>query len=161
MKMHQRTIATLTELESKNWFVNVGKRDSDHVVFLTGWDEAIKSCMGEPWESLCQEAVNQYRTRLLERDKLRFRDWNLLVREIKGNTVPLVLNKTKKVVDANQLPKGFIDTVQWDILNLCMEAEYADIFPPGFFASQAFWYIKGHFPCGWEGNFPNGKLVVF
>ena len=117
--------------------------------------------MDEPWESLCQDAANQYRTRLLEHDKQRFRDWNLLVREIKGKTVPLVLSKTKKMVDANQLPKGFIDTVQWDILHLCMESEYADVFPPGFFASQAFWYIKGHFPCGWKGKFPDGQLVVF
>ena len=159
--MHQRTISNLIELENTKWFVNVGKPDSEHVIFLTSWNNAINSCTGTEWESLCQEAVNQYRTRLLERDKQRFRDWNVLVREIKKSTVPLVLSKTKNVVDTNQLPKRFIDTVQWDILHLCMEAEYADVFPPGFFASQAFWYMKGHFPCGWKGEFPDGQLVVF
>ena len=61
----------------------------------------------------------------------------------------------------NNLPKVFEDTVQWDILGVCMEAEYADIFQPGFYASQAYWYINGHFPCGWEGKFPNGKLIVY
>ena len=159
--MHQRTVSTLIELENTNWFVNVGKPDSKQVNFLSGWDQAIKSCTGEVWETLCQEAVNQYRIRVLERNQQRFRDWNKLIREIKGNTLPLVLSKTKNVVDANRLPKGFIDTVQWDILHLCMEAEYADVFPPGFFASQAFWYMKGHFPCGWIGKFPDGQLVVY
>jgi hypothetical protein len=75
--------------------------------------------------------------------------------------VPLVLRKTKAVVEANHLPRGFVDTVQWDILRLCMEAEYADVFPPGFYASQAYWYMQGHFPCGWEGEFPQGRLTVF
>jgi hypothetical protein len=58
-------------------------------------------------------------------------------------------------------PRTFEDAVQWDILNVCMEAEYADIYPPGFYASQAYWYVKGHFPCGWQGNFPEGKLIMY
>jgi len=52
--------------------------------------------------------------------------------------------------------------VQWEILGVCMEAEYADVYPPGFYASQAYWYVKGHFPCGWEGGeFPKGKLIIY
>lgn len=159
--MHQRTIESLTELEHVEWFANVGRPDSGQAHFLSTWNEAMASCNGETWESLCQEAANQYRSRLAERDVARFREWNTLVREIKMTTMPLVLRKTKDVVDANHLPKGFIDTVQWDILHLCMEAEYADVYPPGFFASQAHWYLKGHFPCGWVGDFPGGQLVVF
>jgi hypothetical protein len=65
------------------------------------------------------------------------------------------------VVAEHDLPKVFLDTVDWDILNLCMEAEYADVYPPGFYASQAYWYLKGHFPCGWQGAFPKGKLVIY
>lgn len=73
----------------------------------------------------------------------------------------LVREKTKRVVEENELPKIFLDTIDWDILHVCMEAEYADVYPPGFFASQAYWYVKGHFPCGWVGEFPDGKLVVY
>jgi len=72
-----------------------------------------------------------------------------------------ILSILSKVAVANKLPKSFEDTVQWDILHLAIESEYSDIFPPGFYASQAYWYLKGHFPCGWEGNFPKGKLVVY
>ncbi|POZ59987.1 hypothetical protein [Chromobacterium alticapitis] len=159
--MHQRTISTLAELESVDWFANVGRNDASNAVILNTWAEAIESCEGEAWESLCLEAANQYRARLLERDPQRFQNWNVLVREIKLVSIPLVLRKTQNVVDANNLPRGFVDTVQWDILHLCMEAEFADVFPPGFFASQAYWYLKGHFPCGWQGDFPKGVLVVF
>ena len=80
---------------------------------------------------------------------------------LKPVTQALVREKTKRVIEENDLPKVFLDTVDWDILHLCMEAEYADVYPPGFFASQAFWYVKGHFPCGWKGEFPKGKLVIY
>lgn len=159
--MQSRTISTLAELEEKEWFTNIGKPDSERVVFVSSWDEAIKSCQDEKWMDLCQEAANQYRTRLVERNMERFRAWNERVREIKSVTVPLVIRKTQKVVTSNQLPKLFVDAVQWDILHLCMEAEYADVFPPGFYASQAYWYANGHFPCGWNGQFPEGKLLVY
>jgi hypothetical protein len=64
-------------------------------------------------------------------------------------------------VEAHGLPEIFEDTVRWDILHVCMEAEYADVSPPGFFASQAYWYVQVHFPCGWTGSFPDGKLVLY
>ncbi len=159
--LNQKTISTLNELENAQWFLNVGHIDSDYPAYLNSWTEAIKSCESEQWEALCQEASNQYRARLQERNPDRFREWNATVKKVKEVSIPLVLKKTHQIVECNKLPKGFIDTVQWDILHLCMESEFADVFPPGFYASQAYWYVKGHFPCGWDGEFPNGKLIVY
>lgn len=59
------------------------------------------------------------------------------------------------------VPDAIETTVQWDVLHLAAEAAFADVCPPGFYASQAYWYVKGHFPCGWQGDFPDGKLVIF
>jgi hypothetical protein len=73
-----------------------------------------------------------------------------------------VRRKIQAAVQERTLPPVFGRTVQWDLLHLCMEAEYADVYPPGFFASHAYWYIKGHFPCGWRGGeFPNGTLIIY
>lgn len=159
--MHDRTIATFAEIDGVDWFANVGTKDSANVNFVSSWKDAVGSCTGEAWQYLCNEAANQYRLRLLERDKLRFTKWNEIVREVKKTSVPLVLRKTQAVVHVNKLPQGFIDTVQWDILHLGMESEFADIYPPGFFASLAYWYSNGHFPCGWLGEFPKGRPIVF
>jgi hypothetical protein len=38
---------------------------------------------------------------------------------------------------------------------------YVDLYPPSFFASNAYWYVMGHFPCGWRGEFPKGQLVIY
>lgn len=160
--MHPRTAATLDELRNIQWFMNVGRNDTDAANVLPDWSSAIESCGSSDWENLCLEAANQYRERLLEKDPACLNTWNNLVASIRPVVTELVREKTAAVVKDNALPKSFIDAVAWDILHLCMEAEYADVHSPGFYASQGFWYMKGHFPCGWYGPFPNGgRLVIF
>ena len=99
--------------------------------------------------------------RLLERSKDRYVQWNAVVNELKKTTVPFVQKKIEAVVRQNNLPKIFENFVQGDIIGVCLEAEYADVYPPGFYADQAHWYVRGHFPCGWQGQFPQGKLIIY
>jgi hypothetical protein len=159
--MHPRTAATLDKLQKSQWFSRVGIHDANDAEVLSTWYEAVESCNSPEWEDLCLEAANQYRERLVEKSPSRFSKWNDIVNEIKPATQALVRNKTKGVIEENDLPIGFLHTVDWDILHLCMEAEYADVHPPGFYASQAYWYVSGHFPCGWRGEFPQGHLVIY
>lgn len=163
--MQPQTAATLQQLEGADWFANVGTQscieDRSHVILVSSWREAIDRCSSLEWENLCLEAVNQYCERLLERSRERFNQWNTVVESLKPTTQALVRRKIEAVVDEHDLPEVFEHTVHWDILHVCMEAEYADVYPPGFYASQAFWYVTGHFPCGWEGDFPDGTLVVY
>jgi hypothetical protein len=159
--VHPRTISTLDKLERAAWFSRVGVHDATTAIILASWQEAIEHCASIEWENLCLEATNQYRERLAERSKERFGTWNDTVDELKKTTVPFVRRKIEAATRLHKLPSLFEDTVQWDILGACMEAEYADIYPPGFYGSNAYWYIKGHFPCGWRGEFPKGQLVVY
>jgi hypothetical protein len=159
--MHGRTIATLDELENAAWFSRVGVKDATAAIVLSSWDEAIEHCGSVEWENLCLEAYNQYHQRLAERSPERCAKWNDVVVELQKTTIPFVRRKIDAVVREHSLPKVFEDTVQWDVLAVCMEAEYADVYPPGFYASQAYWYVHGHFPCGWRGEFPKGTLIVY
>jgi hypothetical protein len=159
--MHARTDATLERLDKANWFSCVGVKDTEAAIVLSSWQEATESCASLEWQNLCIEASNQYCERLVERSIERFKQWNTIVDNLKVITIPFVRGKVASVVRKERLPKIFEDMVQWDILHVCLEAEYADVYPPGFYASQAYWYVKGHFPCGWEGNFPEGKLIIY
>jgi hypothetical protein len=69
--------------------------------------------------------------------------------------------KIEPVEREHELPKAFEHTVQWDILHVCMETEYADVVPSGFYAGLASWYIRGHFPCGWQGVYPQGMQIIY
>jgi hypothetical protein len=33
--------------------------------------------------------------------------------------------------------------------------------PPGAYRGLAYWYLHGRFPCGWDGQPPNGKMIVY
>ncbi len=87
--------------------------------------------------------------------------WNETVTSTKKVIEPIVHEKTQEVIVEFDLPEVFIDTVEWDILHIALEAEFSNFVPPAFYASQAYWYVKGHFPCGWQGEFPNGTLIIY
>ena len=86
---------------------------------------------------------------------------NSIVREMKPSAETLVRDKTAIVIAQHNLPSVFFRRVYADILHLFMESEFADVYPPGFFASHAYWYAKGHFPCRWQGEFPQGNLIIY
>lgn len=159
--MHPRTRATIDRLEQVDWFAAVGRPVDGPFVLVQSWDAAIASCCSQEWEDLLLEASNRYTDLISRKAPGLFQKWNKITEEMKAVTVPLVQRKIERVVRENDLPKVFEDTVQWDILAVCMEAEYADVQPPGFFKSQAYWYVSGHFPCGWEGEFPEGRLIIY
>lgn len=155
------TQATLDQLRNAVWFSKVGVRDTEAAIVLRSWPEAMASCASAEWSNLLLEASNSYFERLAERTAEIHQKWNPTIERLKVVTSPFVREKVRRVAEENKLPKVFEDTVQWDILHLCMECEFADIYPVGFYASQAYWYVNGHFPCGWEGEFPKGKLIVY
>jgi hypothetical protein len=121
----------------------------------------MRQCASTDWQALLVEAANRYSEAVAKRSPEAFANWNAIADELRPLVVELVREKTAEVTKRNDLPRLFEQTIQWDTLHLLMESEYADVYPPGFFASQAFWYTEGHFPCGWKGDFPEGQLVVF
>jgi hypothetical protein len=155
------THATLKELEDIEWFRNVGIKDVKPATVVSSWEEAMKHCASLEWENFTLAAANQLRRHIGEVSNERYQRWNDVVDGVKERMIPLVAEKCQAVVEAHRLPKVFIDAVNWDILHLFMECEYSDIVPPAFFAGNAYWYIAGHFPCGWEGEYPAGRPIVY
>lgn len=159
--MRGATRATLDELRSSDWFSRVGIQEAEHAIVLASWDEALASSQSLGWENLCQEAVNRYRGQIRRLNPQVLRHWNETVRLIKPHTMALVKQKLDEAHAHRSVPLEIEDAVQWDMLHACIEAELSEEVPPGFFASQAFWYVRGHFPCGWRGSFPEGSLIIF
>jgi hypothetical protein len=159
--MHSRTIATLDRLEKASWFSQVGVNAGSSAVVVRSWPEAIEYCDSSAWEDLQGEALNRYREFIAHRSKERWRLWSDTVREVKKLTKPFVGHKIAVIIREKGLPEIFNIQVNHDITGLCMEAEYADMCPPGLFTRIGYWYLNGHFPCGWSGVFPQGKPVIY
>lgn len=159
--MHPRTIATLKKLEQVDWFRNVGVKDLELATIVSSWQEAMRHCESLEWENLRLDAANTLGIRVRRVSVERYNAWNEYAAEIRPVIEPLIDDKSRHVVIRNGLPRKFTNAVRWDIGHLCMECEYADIVPPAFFTGLAYWYVAGHFPCGWEGDYPEGRIIVF
>jgi hypothetical protein len=159
--MHRRTLAFLEELKRTQLFSRAGNIDTQAAIVLPSWEQAIIYCSSLEWENFCLDMANEYRARLRERSMDRFNKWNDTVDTVKKSLIPLVRIKVEPVARQHNLPRVFEGTVQWDMLHVCMETEYADVCPPGFYGNLAFWYLKGHFPCGWQGVFPQGMQIIY
>jgi hypothetical protein len=55
-----------------------------------------------------------------------------------------------------------VHSVQWDILGALMENSYLGSGHKAFFFLELLLiYEAGHFPCGWEGEWPHGMVRVY
>ncbi|HKD26343.1 MAG TPA: hypothetical protein VKC66_10620 [Xanthobacteraceae bacterium] len=55
-----------------------------------------------------------------------------------------------------------MDSTTWDVLGALMENSYLSSRHQAYFFLELLWvYEAGHFPCGWLGDWPDGKLVVY
>jgi hypothetical protein len=160
--MHPRTVATLDGLREVEWFAKVGVRDTQAAEVLATWKQAVDACSSPQWRDLRIDAANAYRTKLLEASPSEFKRWNAVAAEVRPEARALVAEKSKRVVNVFDLPKEFVSALNWDITHLCLESEFADAAAPGFYAGQAYWYMQGHFPCGWQGPLnTSGRPIIF
>jgi hypothetical protein len=159
--MNDNTTALLSELAAAEWFRNVGKHDSDDVEFVASWEDALKSVRGSVWTGLGGEWANVLRRNVQRVGWDHYNRWNDLVIALKLSVLELCGAKTRSLRASRSMPKVFLDDVHWHILGACMETEYSDIVPAGQSYTLARWYIAGHLPCGWRGEWPEGKLIVY
>ena len=138
--------------------MNVGEPVDEDVKTLSGWAEAID--LEFESRDFLHEVSQDHAEHLFLIGK---RSWwnerrNLAVAEFE-------LEVDRRVADveglSDQQRENLRAAVRWWIIFACMESEYLDASPAGFYLPMMKWYIKGHFPCGWQGPYPRGRAVVF
>jgi hypothetical protein len=162
-KISSSSKALLAKLEETDWFRSVGEPIADATVpRIRSWKEAVALRTSRLQKNIANESANALTEKLcFEFPKRYHGKWNKLVTAVRKIWDPISATKIKKVMMDNKLNIAFVDSVNWDILFSCMELEYADLVPPRFFKERLDWYLAGHFPCGWDGVFPDGRLIVF
>ena len=160
--MNPTTAAMLQELEQASWFANVGRIDMPNVAFVKNWLAAIAGFVSSEWENVRLDTLNILRQKVLSQNQVRFNQWNNHVRSLKPSLNDLIRRKSETIVRQEKLPMEFIGNIYTDFLGVAMEAEYSDVVPSGFYSIVILdCYLKGHIPCGWEGDFPQGRLIVY
>lgn len=151
----------LQRLVELDWFHSVGRPViGDEVISAASWDEAIRFCSTEAWEVASLEAANSLSGRLHElHPDWSAKKWNLAADSICMPVRELVEKRMPEFARTHGLPKLVSDSVDWTLIHYLKEATFSPA--PGFFTRLGEFFLLGHFPCGWKGNYPKGKLIVY
>lgn len=154
---------TIDALVDMDWFANVGQaipEIGESVISVADWREAVASCSQPFWEDVCTEARNDLTMHLNSVCKAEFQSWNEVVNNAKRELTDS-WKRMREKLESEGLPKTVADCVEWDTMHAVACEHYAAWNPPQFFERLLAIYQTGHFPCGWVGAWPEGRLRVF
>ena len=150
------------EIVTIDWFANAGRSIPDEIgdfVAVKSWMDACEKC-GDDWADVVTEARNDFTIHLNRECKAEFQKWNNVITSIKQDLSETWRRMRDKVTELG-LPRVVADCVEWDTMHAIAEERFREWHPPIFFGRLLKVYEVGHFPCGWNGEWPNGRLIVY
>ena len=150
----------LKRYQKADWFAKVGQPIKDETIArVDDWDTAIARSIAKypgNWADTRLDALNIIGSEVQRHDRAQYQEWNHHVDSIK-----LQLGFLKEKVAKTPL-EDYLYEVDYTVLGACMEAVYGGIIDTTVMRDMCEWFVKGHFPCGWEGtDYPRGKLIVY
>ncbi|MEM7347717.1 MAG: hypothetical protein AAF485_26085 [Chloroflexota bacterium] len=156
-----------TRLENIDWFSQCGSSTSldltPEIMQVKTWIQAVKSSKKRVWENIELEARNQLTLFLSQNHREQYQSWNEILAAHKKTIIePIIEQRIRPYQVSNNLDESVVHSVRWDILGALMENSYIDCGHNTFFFLELLTvYESGHFPCGWKGEWSEGKLIVF
>ncbi|UVO07424.1 hypothetical protein LW347_16280 [Pectobacterium polonicum] len=158
MKISNDAVDRLLKVD---WFANVGNQCSiPNIKVAVSLNEANLSLSSLDWENVTLEESNKISGYLAVKHTVIFQEWNNLAKEAKCFLKDKLLKIIPQLNDFDNIL--LLQCIEWDVVSYLIEDAYKDkIKKPLFFDSLIHIYESGHIPCGWDGVWPNGKLVVY
>lgn len=146
------------------WLYRCGRVDNFEfaVQYLNSKRDVEKNINGIKWENLCIDRRGDFTTYLFKNHKLEYnKNWNDEVREIKEKYIPMISEKVSIALTNNGMMSNILNDINMNILSIFMLEYYSEYYSCDFYNKMLEIYLAGHLPCGWAGEYPNGKFVVY
>jgi hypothetical protein len=158
MKIGEAAKAKLEEITSYPLLKFVGTPLSGDVKTVPTWETAARECKSDNWQRCCIMGRNVLQRLTEQRAWDRSDRWDEYVEAIRPRIVSCVEDLRSVVTAPVSIFEKVRHNIAWNLLFICLEAEYSDVVEPIFFIPYVDkWYQCGHFPCGWNGlPFPDG-----
>lgn len=75
--------------------------------------------------------------------------------------LPDIVKKIQEGIIMKNLPESIVDDIKFNLVTILISDALSDYYILEFYRHLYQIYLSGHLPCGWEGEFPNGRLIVF
>lgn len=144
-----------------NLFSKVGTPTNDEtVVEIRNWNEVIPRLQGIEWENYQIDQSNEFGLKIQAISVDLYNRWNEVSDKYFVQIKPHIMDCFTKL-NLPDIEKEVTSSAKWDLGHALIEQFYSVHVSPGFFTNLAEWYIKGHYPCGWIGIYPEGKCIVY
>lgn len=143
------------------WFANCGSKPNEGLdgVLIADHDEAIASIKSIDYENFQLDRQGDLTVFLSSHHRDRNGLWNDQNAMIKEN-LEQQFQAIADAAAAKGLPQVVVDSVKWDIVDYYQEKAYHDLSIPIYFTKIMPIYRVGNIPCGYEGDYPNGKICI-
>lgn len=146
------------------WLTSLGEplANEDGFIQVQDWKECEECFTQSEWEDTTLDMRNSITSFLSTEHPDAYLNWN-----DKAKEALLFLNEeimpTIESIDVQFEDKEtFYSCIRWDLLGCFMENSYKEFNVPQHFTLELLSiYKQGKFPCGWQGKWPNGKILVF
>jgi len=145
------------------WLQRCGQIDNlgFDVEYLSSKRDAEKNISATKWENICLERKGEFTTYLLKNYKAVCKYWNEEVRVIKEQYISKISEKVNISLMNNDFSVDILDDIKMNILSIFMLEYYLEYYSSDFYNKMLKIYLAGHLPCGWIGEYPNGKFIVY
>lgn len=161
---HSREIVSaVVALQKAIWYKNVGRPSAGDaaVVRVASWDAAWAILDDRARYNICGTLKEPLRiVTSLRDDDTQEAGWWRAARDYRRRAVELV---DPPVDDESPDSRAFAaaDYIQDYVDRLLEEIIVQDHTDCTYFREQLPWLAFGYFPCGWDGDWPTGKLRIF
>lgn len=149
------TQQVISEMKKLSFFSNTGLATGSSCVKT--WDEAITLAQSDNWHSLCD-----HQRFLVTSSTDADEKWNDKIREIRIVIADFLQGACDRFSGVPSALAGRIcDQMRSYLLGVCAEVESSSQHNVVFYRSLWKQILDGKFPCGWQGEYPNGALICY
>lgn len=148
-------------LRNIDWFSSVGEQCVMPNVKLAGTLREANEYLNSPeWESVTLEESNNISGYLAVKHTIIFQEWNKLVKEAKAFLKNELMKHSFDLSGFDN--KLLLQCIEWDVVHYLVEDAYKEKLKNSLFFDRLITvYESGHIPCGWDGEWPKGNLVIY
>ncbi len=155
----------LERVRANAWFSHVGEplKEGEHYDRVYDWADAVKSLSSRPSGDAFNDMGNdsKFGTRQPFEDLDLRAKWKQVGEQFEDD-LQVVLDRAVEMAPAPaRKVKELRTTIGWCVILAAREVWVLEHLERPIFVPLVDLYLRGHLPCGWNGDYPQGKLVVF
>ena len=148
------------------WLKRCGIPEASLFPFPATWiqdvDEITKAITSIEWENICLEEHGNISEFLAVNDRAEYRhSWNTTVAFLKSKYLPDIMFRIENICKENKLPSSILNDIKFNLLSIFLTNHYQQYDRSSFFSMLLSIYMAGHLPCGWQGKYPDGNIIIF